>query len=224
MRILIVEDEPELAEVLVAALESERYAVDLAASAGAADEMMAVNEYDAAILDWNLPDASGVELLSGWRRDQVQTPVLMLTARGSERDKVNGLDTGADDYLTKPFSLAELLARLRSLLRRRQKLLQVLQAGDLELDRTTRRVTVAGVEVALQAKEFGVLEYLLSRLDEPVSRTELTEHVWDESFDAMSNVVDTVIYRLRKKIDGGRRGRLLHTVRGVGYVLKSERC
>ena len=147
----------------------------------------------------------------------------MLTGRRDVGDRVDGLDTGADDYLTKPFSFDELLARVRSLLRRRAKSLQTLRAGDLELERSTRAVTIAGKAVDLAPKEFGILEYLLARAGETVSRTELSEHVWDESFDAMSNTIDVIIYRLRKKIDGGRDGKLLHTVKGVGYVLRTER-
>ena len=147
----------------------------------------------------------------------------MLTARREVGDRVDGLDTGADDYLTKPFSFDELLARVRSLLRRRSKSLQTLRAGDLVLERASREVTVGGELVDLAPKEFGILEYLLMRVGETVSRTELSEHVWDETFDAMSNTIDVIVYRLRKKIDGGRDGKLLHTVKGAGYVLRSER-
>ena len=223
MRILVVEDEEELAEVIVEALEEERYAVDQALSGDDADELMFVNPYDLVILDWTLPGVSGIELLRQWRAAGSEVPVLMLTARREVGDRVDGLDTGADDYLTKPFSFDELLARVRSLLRRRAKSLQTLRAGDLELERSSRAVRVAGKPVELAPKEFGILEYLLARVGETVSRTELSEHVWDESFDAMSNTIDVIVYRLRKKIDGGRDGKLLHTVKGVGYVLRGER-
>ena len=223
MRILVVEDEEELAAVLVEALEDERYAVDLAVTGDQADELMFINPYDLVILDWTLPGLSGIELLRRWRDAGSEVPVLMLTARRDVGDRVDGLDTGADDYLTKPFSFDELLARVRSLLRRRAKSLQTLRAGDLELEPTTRAVTVAGKAIDLAPKEFGILEYLLARAGETVSRIELSEHVWDESFDAMSNTIDVIVYRLRKKIDGGREGRLLHTVKGVGYVLRTER-
>lgn len=149
--------------------------------------------------------------------------MLMLTGRGGLGDRIDGLDTGADDYLTKPFEMAELLARVRSLLRRRSQRMRPMRADDLELDRAARRVTLAGEPLQLTPKEFGVLEYLLGRVGETVTRTELTEHVWDDAFDAMSNVVDVILYRLRKKIDGGREGKLLHTVKGVGYVLRRAR-
>jgi DNA-binding response OmpR family regulator len=218
MRILVVEDESELADVLVEALEGERYAVDLAS-----EELVAVNPYDLVVLDWGIPGRPGIDLLREWRQAGVQTPVLMLTGRGQPEDRVGGLDTGADDYLVKPFSFPELLARVRSLLRRRERALQPFRAGDLELDPVTRQVTVEGEPVELSPKEFTVLAYLLSRIDQPVTRTELTEHAWDDSFDAMSNVVDVIVHRLRKKIDGDRPAGLLHTVKGVGYVLRSSR-
>jgi two-component system copper resistance phosphate regulon response regulator CusR len=223
MRILVVEDEESLAEAVVEVLEDESYAVDLAADGATADELAAINDYDLVVLDWTIPAPTGIELLRQWRDQGLEFPVLMLTARKEVGARVDGLDTGADDYLTKPFSFRELLARVRSLLRRREKRLQPLQAADLELERASRRVTVGGQPLDLSPKEFGILEYLLSRLDETVTRTELSEHVWDESFDAMSNTIDVLIYRLRKKIDGGREGRLLHTVKGVGYVLRSRR-
>ena len=223
MRLLVVEDEESLAEALVDALEDEHYAVDLATDGATADELASVNDYDLVVLDWTIPEPTGIELLRSWRAAGLETPVLMLTGRREIEDRVDGLDTGADDYLTKPFSFVELMARVRSLLRRREKSLPPLRAGDVELDRAGRRVTVAGEVVELAPKEFGILEFLLSRLDQTVRRTELVEHVWDDSFDAMSNVVDVMIYRLRKKIDGGRDGKLLQTVKGVGYRLRSER-
>ncbi len=224
MRILVVEDEEELAEVLVEALEEESYAVDLATTGDDADELMALNPYDLVVLDWTIPAPTGIELLRRWRTAGSEVPVLMLTGRKNIDDRVDGLDTGADDYLTKPFSFDELFARVRSLLRRRAKVLQTLRAGDLELERSSRIVTVAGEAIELAPKEFGILEFLLTRVGETVSRTELSEHVWDDSFDAMSNTIDVLIYRLRKKVDGGRQGKLLQTVKGIGYVLRPERC
>jgi two-component system, OmpR family, copper resistance phosphate regulon response regulator CusR len=224
MRILVVEDEAVLADALVEVLEDASYAVDHAATAQEADELSSVNAYDLILLDWTLPRGqSGLELLRAWRRAGKQTAVLMLTARQGIDDRVFGLDGGADDYLTKPFSFEELLARVRSLLRRRVKQIQNMSADDLELDRAARQVRVAGKIIDLAPKEFGVLEYLLSRVDEKVTRTELSEHVWDDSFDAMSNVIDVIIYRLRKKIDGDNPAKLLHTLKGVGYILKSRR-
>ncbi|MEE8524710.1 MAG: response regulator transcription factor [Thermoanaerobaculia bacterium] len=171
MRILVVEDEDSLAEALVEALEDEAYAVDLAADGITADELMSYSDYDLVVLDWTIPAPTGIELLRKWRGQAIATPVLMLTGRGDVGDRVDGLDTGADDYLTKPFSFVELLARVRSLLRRRSKDLETLQAGDLELERASRRVTVGGEVLDLPPKEFGILEYLLSRADETVSRT-----------------------------------------------------
>ena len=223
MKILVVEDDELLATGLVEALGGESYAVDLAASGAEADELMAGGEYDLVVLDWSIPPPSGLELLRSWRRHGYGMPVLMLTGRGGVEDRVSGLDSGADDYLTKPFALEELLARVRSLLRRRPKPLQPLAAGDLVVDRAAREVRVAGEPVRLTPKEFGVLEYLLARSDQVVTRQELTEHVWDHAFDPASNTLDVIVYRVRKKIDGDRDERLLHTVTGVGYRLSSER-
>lgn len=225
MRILVVEDERVLAEALVEALQQEFHAVDVARDGATAAELADVNEYDLIVLDWTIPPPTGIELLRSWRRAGRETPVLMLTGRAAVGDRVDGLDTGADDYLTKPFSLVELQARVRSLLRRRAKPLQaLLQAADLEMDRAARRVTVAGRPLDLSPKEFALLEYLLSRKDQVVTRTEISEHVWDDSFDPLGNVVDVTVHRLRRKIDGERDKRLLHTLKGVGYVLRSERA
>lgn len=225
MRLLVVEDEPLLAEATVEALRLEAYAVDLATDGSTADEMMAVNDYDLVVLDWTIPPPTGIELLEAWRAQGSKTPILMLTGRSSVEERVDGLDHGADDYLTKPFSLVELMARVRSLLRRRQKELQPeLVADDLFMDRAKRSVRVGERDVGLTPKEFSVLEYLLTRCDEVVTRSDLIDHVWDEAFDAMSNVVDVVIHRLRKKVDGDREARLLQTVKGVGYVLRSRRA
>lgn len=224
MRILVVEDEPELADAVVELLRDESYAVDHSADGEAASELMEVNSYDCVLLDWTLPGRSGMDLLADWREAGDDTPVLMLTGRSSIEDRVSGLDTGADDYLTKPFSLVELLARVRSLIRRRPKKLHAtLRAGDIEMDRAGHCATVSNAPVDLSPKEFALLEYLLNRVDEVVTRTDLIEHVWDDSFDSFSNLVDVTIYKLRKKIDGGRDGKLLHTVKGVGYVLKDTR-
>jgi DNA-binding response OmpR family regulator len=226
VRILLVEDDAVLAAGLAEALEDELYAVDSARTGAAADEMAAVSDYDLVILDWSIPSPSGVELLERWRSRGLAVPVLMLTGRKALEDRVVGLDAGADDYLTKPFAVAELLARVRSLLRRRDRPLQPLDAGDLTLDRAARRVTVADTPVRLTPKEFGVLEYLLAHRGRAVSRQELGEHVWDHAWDPVSNSLDVIIYRLRKKIDGDRAeeaGRLLHTVPGVGYRLSAER-
>lgn len=224
MRILLVEDDETLADAVVEALSRQAYAVDHAADGARADELASVNDYDLILLDRSLPSGpGGMELLQQWRSKGLQTPVLILTASSAIEDRVDGLDLGADDYLTKPFSFAELLARVRSLLRRRQKVITVLQAADVELDAASHQVKIRGELTELAPKEFGILQYLLTRVGEPVSRSELAEHVWDDDFDAMSNVIDVLIYRLRKKIDGGRDSKLLQTVKGVGYVLRSQR-
>jgi DNA-binding response OmpR family regulator len=224
MRILVVEDEELLGDGIVEALRIEAYATDLARDGVSAEELKFVNSYDLVILDWTIPPPTGIDLLRAWRKAGDTTPILMLTGRSDVQDRIEGLDGGADDYLNKPFSLPELLARVRSLLRRRDKpLLGSLRAGDLEMDRARREVTVNGLPVEISPKEFALLEYLMNRRDEVVTRTELIEHVWDEAFDSMSNPVDVVVYRLRKKIDGSNPQRLLHTRKGVGYVLSSKR-
>jgi len=225
MRILVVDDEPSLAEAVAEVLRDEAYAVDVATCGAAADELKEVNEYDLVILDWTIPAPSGIELLRKWRGAGDDTPVLMLTGRADVADRVGGLDTGADDYLTKPFSFDELLARARSLLRRRARpLVAALTAGDLVMDRSGHAVRVAGQLVDLSPKEFAVLEYLLTRKGQVVSRTELSEHAWDDSFDPLSNVIDVIVYRLRRKIDGGREVKLLQTLKGVGYLLRDQRA
>ncbi len=225
MRLLVVEDEEVLAEALVERLRAEAYAVDSAATGAEAAELVEINPYDLVILDWSIPPPSGIELLRAWRRQGHAMPVLMLTGHSGLDERIGGLDSGADDYLTKPFQFGELLARVRSLLRRRQQPLQPrLSAGDLEMDRAQRTVQVAGQALELRPKEFAILEFLLSRVDQVVSRAELVEHVWDDSFDSFSNVVDVTVHRLRRKIDGQQERALLHTLKGVGYVLKSRRA
>jgi DNA-binding response OmpR family regulator len=224
MRILVVEDEEVLADALAEGLRDESYAVDVALRGSEAEERMAVNAYDLVILDWTIPAPSGLDLLRRWRAEGNDTPVLMLSGRADLADRVDGLDTGADDYLTKPFAFDELLARARSLLRRRSRpLVAALTAADVEMDRGAHTVRVAGHPIELSPKEFAVLEYLLAHKGEVVSRTELAEHVWDDSFDAMSNVIDVILYRLRRKIDGDHEEKLLQTLKGVGYRLRDRR-
>lgn len=225
MRILLVEDDATLADVVAEVLRDESYAVDLADDGALADELVAVNAYDLVILDWSIPAPSGLELLRRWRRQGLTMPVLMFTGRAEVADRVGGLDSGADDYLTKPFAFEELLARVRSLLRRASSRPEVLElaAGDLVMDRASHQVAVGKQPVDLSPKEFAVLEYLLVRKDQAVTRTELSEHAWDDAFDPTSNVIDVTIHRLRRKIDGDRGLRLLHSVKGIGYVLRGER-
>jgi DNA-binding response OmpR family regulator len=223
MRILLVEDDEDLAAALREALEDELYAVDVAATGGAAEELSAVNDYDLAVLDWSIPPPNGLEVLSAWRSAGLELPVLMLTGRGEVHDRVSGLDGGADDYMAKPFDLQELLARVRSLLRRRDRPMPPLETAELTLDRAAREVRLGADRIHLTPKEFGILEYLMLRCDQAVSRAELAEHVWDRNSDPMSNTLDVLVYRLRKKIDGDRPDKLLHTVTAIGYMLTSER-
>lgn len=224
MRILVVEDNLRMADLVCDVLRDACYAVDLAMSGDRASDLVDLEEFDLVILDRELPGLSGLELLRTWRSRGLQTPVLMLTVHGEVEDRIEGLDAGADDYLTKPFSVGELLARIRSLLRRREKpLISELRADDLRLNRAQRQVTVAGRPVELSPRELALLEYLLTRKDEVVTRADIETHLWDTSFDSWSNVVNVTIHRLRRKIDGHREKRLLHTVRGAGYVLRSCR-
>ncbi len=224
MRILVVEDDPKMLDLICEVLQDACYAVDPAADGESADALMELNTYDLVVLDWGIPAPSGIELLRKWRQQGRSLPILMLTGRDAVTDRAGGLDTGADDYLTKPFSFVEMLARVRSLLRRREVPLQiVLEAGDLRLERSRHLVTVAGRPISLSPKEFAVLEYMLRRKDEVLTRTDIEEHAWDEASDPMANVVDVTIHRMRKKIDGASERKLIHTVRGVGYVLRSER-
>ena len=218
MKILVVEDDPELAEAVADELRDELYAVDVAMDGATASELVAVNDYDTVVLDDGIPPPTGSELLAQWRSEGNPVPVLMLTARSSLEEKVAGLDLGADDYLTKPFEFDELLARVRSLLRRRSKPLPPpLEAGDLSLDRASRILRVGADDVELTAKEFSILEFLLRRRGEVVARGEILEHSWESDYDPMTNVVEVYIHRLRGKIEKRSGRRLIQTVRGVGY-------
>ena len=224
MRILVVEDEPELAEVLKQGLREERYAVDVAADGEEGLFQAQAHAFDLIILDILLPKLDGLRVLRHLRAGGSSTPVLLLTAKDELSDKVQGLDLGADDYLTKPFSFSELLARIRALLRRgRDVPLRLLHVGDLTVDLFEHLVTRNGQELQLTAREYEVLEYLARNADRVVTRTELSEHVWAGDFDSFSNVIDVFLYRLRQKVDQGHAHKLLHTARGAGYVLKSPR-
>lgn len=220
MRLLIIEDDRKLAPLLARGLREEGFAVDVSGDGEDGAFRAVEQDYDAIVLDVMLPGIDGFQVLEKMRAKGRRTPVLMLTARGAVEDRVRGLNSGADDYLKKPFEFEELLARIRALLRRAAPEQDVrLAAGDLLLDPQRREVTRGGERVELTAKEFAVLEYLLRHRGRVISRTRLSEHVWDENFDAMSNVVDVTVYRLREKID--RRGPpLVYTVRGAGYVLR----
>jgi two-component system, OmpR family, copper resistance phosphate regulon response regulator CusR len=222
VRILLVEDEPSAARMLAKGLREEAYAVDLAGDGDKALELAAVNDYDLVILDVMLPRRGGLEVCRELRAAGSAVPVLMLTARDAVEDRIAGLDTGADDYLTKPFDFDELLARVRALLRRGPALLPaVIRVSDLAIDTRARRVSRGGRDVELTAKEYALLEYLARRAGEVVSRADIAEHVWDESYDPFSKVIEVFIQRLRRKVDGGRGPRLIRTRRGEGYVLRA---
>jgi two-component system OmpR family response regulator len=224
MRVLIVEDEPKMAGLLKRGLAEEGYAADVAANGEDALWMGAATEYDAIVLDVMLPGADGFEVCGRLREQGVWSPVLMLTARDAVADRVAGLDAGADDYLPKPFSFAELLARLRALARRGAvERPAVLEVGDLRLDPATRRVWRGEQELALSAKEFSLLETFMRRAGDVLSRYELLEHAWDSAYENRSNVVDVYVRYLREKIDRPFGRASLETVRGAGYRLRADR-
>lgn len=222
MRILVVEDEKKVAAFIKRGLEQESYAVDLASDGEDGCYFALMNSYDAIILDIMLPKKSGLEALKEIKEAGVKSPVLLLTARDTVDDRVKGLNLGADDYLTKPFAFEELLARVRVLLRRGGSSPQALKFADLSLDPATRKARRGGVEVELTVKEYALLEYLLRNPDRVLTRTLIAEHVWDQSFESETNVVDVYINHLRSKIDKDFSVKLIHTIRGVGYVLKKE--
>jgi two-component system copper resistance phosphate regulon response regulator CusR len=220
MRLLVVEDDARLADMLMRSLRERGYAVDLAADGESAVVQAAVNSYDAIILDVGLPRKSGVDVSREIRRRGFHVPILMLTARDTLADRVTGLDAGADDYLTKPFELEELHARLRALLRRMPSLLPaVLTVADLSVDTATQTASRAGHPLRLTSKEYVMLEHLARHAGRVVGRAELCEHVWDENHDPFSNAIEVYINRLRKKVDEGASRPLIHTRRGAGYLL-----
>jgi two-component system OmpR family response regulator len=223
MRILIVEDELKMAGLLKRGLEEEGHAVDSALTGAEAIWLGTENEYDAIVLDVMLPDSDGFEVCRNLREAGKWAPIIMLTARDGVNDRVNGLDAGADDYLAKPFSFDELLARLRSLLRRgAQARPSVLQVGDLSLDPSNHRVERSGRTIDLTAKEFSLLEYFMRHPDTALSRTRILEHVWDFAYEGDSNVVDVYVRYLREKVDRPFDRSSIETIRGVGYRLQSE--
>lgn len=223
MRILLVEDEKKISSFIERGLKEERFAVDVAPDAERALFLADVNSYDLIILDIMLPDKDGIAVCRELRAKKINTPALMLTARNNITDKVRGLDSGADDYLTKPFAFEELLARIRALLRRqRADKTTTLRFQDLELDHLTRKVRRAGKEILLSNKEYSLLEYLMLNANQVVTRTMISEHVWNEDFDSFSNVIDVHINYLRNKIDKNSLKPLIHTIRGVGYILKAQ--
>jgi heavy metal response regulator len=220
MRILVIEDEKKIASFIKRGLKEEGHMVDVAYDGEEGYRLSGENDYDLILLDIMLPKRDGISLCRQLRDDGVTTPVLMLTAKDSVQDKVTGLDSGADDYLTKPFAFEELLARIRALVRKRSHQATKLQAGDLVLDLISHRVTRTGREILLTMKEYALLEYLMRNAGTVVTRTMITEHVWDIDFDTSTNVIDVYINYLRNKIDSGQQKKLIHTVRGRGYLLK----
>ena len=222
MRLLVVEDDHKVAAFIERGLQQEGYAVDVLFDGRDAGLQAQLVDYDAIILDVMLPGRSGVQVLRDIRARKPAIPVLILTARDTLEDRVTGLDAGADDYMGKPFALAELSARLRALLRRGATRETTLKLADLEMDTTRRQVVRAGKPIELTPKEYALLEFLMRHSDRPVTRSLIVEHVWDIHFDSVSNVVEVHVNALRNKIDRGFATPLLHTVRGVGYVLTEK--
>ncbi|MBP6671556.1 MAG: heavy metal response regulator transcription factor [Bacteroidetes bacterium] len=224
-KILIVEDEKKISAVIRKGLEEEKYSVDDAFDGEKGEQLALKNQYDLIILDIMLPKKDGIQILDAVRSSNNETPVLMLTAKGTVEDRVKGLDTGADDYLVKPFAITELLARVRSLLRRKkgaEKSATTLTIADLTLDLVARKVIRGGKVIDLTSKEFSLLEYFIRNKNKTLNRSTITEHIWNYNFDTGTNIIDVYINHLRTKIDGGFDVKLLHTIRGVGYVLKDQ--
>ena len=223
MRLLVVEDEKKVAGFIKKGLEEEGYAVDVAYDGELGLAMALDRVHDAIILDVNLPRMDGLSVLKQLRKQKVTTPVLLLTVRATIEDKVIGLDSGADDYLTKPFAFHEFVARVRALIRRRAEAEPaILQVADLRLDPSQRLVLRGDEKIDLTPKEFSLLDYFMRNPGRVLTRTMIAEHVWDYDFDTMTNVIDVYVNYLRKKIDPNREQSLIQTVRGVGYVLRAE--
>lgn len=222
MRILVVEDEKKVAGFIKKGLEEESYAVDIAYDGVEGEYLAATNEYDVIILDIMLPKKSGVDVVKDLRIKGIKIPVLLLTARDTVEDKVKGLDSGADDYLSKPFAFEELLARVRALMRRKDYGITELKFMDIILDQATRKAKRGDVTIDLTSKEYGLLEYFLRNPNKVLTRTMIAEHVWDYTFDSDTNVIDVYVNHLRSKVDKDFPTKLIHTVRGIGYILKEE--
>lgn len=224
MKILIVEDDEKVAGFIAKGLREEQFAVDVSNDGDDGTHWALENEYDLILLDIMLPIKDGIAVCREIRKAGNNTPVIMLTAKDDIKDKIRGLDTGADDYMTKPFLFEELLARIRALLRRSQdSKMNALQIADLILDPVNRKVTRAGKEIVLTGKEYGMLEYLMRNMGTIISETRLIEHVWDMNYDGLGNTVNVYLHHLRNKIDKGFDKKLLHTVRGMGYVIRENR-
>ena len=223
MRVLLIEDERKVADVVARGLRAERFAVDVAYDGTSGWDLAASTDYDVIILDLMLPGLNGTELLRRIRHKGGTAAVLVLTARDAIHDKVENFEAGADDYLTKPFAFAELLVRVKALLRRPpMNRTPVLRVADLEIDRLTQQVRRAGKRIELTAKEYALLEYLMANAGRTLSRTMIIEHVWDQSFEGLTNIVDVYVRHLREKADEPFDRKLIHTVRGAGYCLTDE--
>lgn len=224
MRLLVVEDDPTIASFVGKGLQEAGYAVDVATDGQRGLQLALHEPYDAAVLDVMLPGLDGLSLIEELRRRRVNVPVLILSARHTVDDRVKGLQAGGDDYLTKPFAFSELLARVQALIRRSQGSSEPtrLVVGDLVLDLVSRQVERAGRPIELRPREFALLEYLMRNAGRVVSKTMVMEHVWNYSFDPRTNVVDVLVFRLRERVDKDFDRKLIHTVRGIGYVLKVE--
>ena len=224
MRLLLVEDDAKIASFIIKGFKAEGFAVDHAEDGENGLHLALTEPYDAAIVDIMLPKLDGLNLIQQLRREKVKTPVIVLSARSSVDDRVKGLQTGGDDYLTKPFAFSELLARVQALIRRSSDVSEPakLTAGEISMNLITREVVRAGKKIDLPPLEFSLLEYLMRNAGRVVSKTMIMEHVWDYYFDPQTNVVESRIYKLREKIDKGFSSKMIHTVRGVGYVLKEE--
>jgi two-component system copper resistance phosphate regulon response regulator CusR len=223
MRVLVVEDERKVGSFIKRALEEESYAVDLCEDGAQGLDLALSGSYDVIVIDLMLPNLPGLEILRRIRKEKIHTPVLILTAQSKVDQKVKGLDAGADDYLTKPFAIDELLARVRVLLRRgAAETPGVLQVDDLILNPATREVTRDGQRIDLTVKEYALLEYFMRHAGRVLTRPMISEHVWDQDFDTFTNVIDVYVNYLRNKIDRGRSRKLIHTIRGSGYMLKAD--
>lgn len=223
MRILVVEDEPDLNDVIAKKLESEHYAIDRCLDGDEALDYIHCAEYDAIILDIMLPGISGLEVLKRIRQQNNKTPVLLLTARDSIEDRVAGLDKGADDYLVKPFAFDELLARIRAMIRRSSgHVSNLLILAELVMDCDLREVTRGGIPISFSSKEFAILEFMMHNQGIVLTREKISQHIWNYDYEGGSNVIDVYIRYLRKKIDEGYPHKLIHTIRGTGYVLREE--
>jgi two-component system OmpR family response regulator len=224
MRVLVVEDDKKISSFVVNGLKQSGFAVDATADGEEALVLGRATPYDAAVVDIMIPKLDGLRLVETWRRERIKMPVIFLSARATVDDRIKGLQAGADDYLTKPFSFAELLARVQALIRRATETTSEptrLTVGDLTLDLLTREVKRGGQSIELQSREFSLLEYLMRHPGRVVTKTMILEHIWDYSFDPQTNVVDVLVHRLRSKIDKDFPKKLIHTNRGAGYVLKA---